>query len=757
MQQRRILCIVIMICATLKVSAQNSYETRVRNYIEQYKEWAIAEQKRSGVPAAITLAQGIHETSAGNSELALNANNHFGIKCRREWQGQTYKYTDDAPDECFRKYPSALQSYKDHSDYLAGSKRYEALFRLSIKDYKGWAQGLKRCGYATNPKYAHLLIKIVEEYNLNDFTYAALKDDYNPVKQAEQNTTSLVAEVIPEEEPTPVVASSVSNPVLSKSTKKKGTLSVSYEEEKKTEKAAEEVTDYPATAEYGKLVNINGLSAFYAKKGAVLLEDAFKYNIRYAKLLEINELPDLPLEADMYIYLDKKNSKGIHKTHIVKPGETLLQIAQAQAMQLKYLKYYNRIAANEEPVAGAVLQLQQYSENKPATYVKTVAPREEVASFAGSNPSVIPQGSTRKRGSYVSKKESNSSSPQQESLVSTVVAEERKTIHKEQATVPNIVSANELPATKIVASNPAPENVSEPLPGAAISPTEQKIEVKETEEKMITPVQADDEVAEKIEIVKTEVAAIDNAKEPTPVEPVVVKEEIKEVSEIVAEQPKIEPKPVEPVVVKEEIKEVSEVVAEPQVETKTVEAVAVENVPVKKEAVEYDVVQPAPIIVSQNKQVETAKEEVAAPKAELIEPIKTAKANMKPVATKSPTVVAPAKLAVPEIPEEPKDEFERLKAKLDRVVYAVNTTPTPPKVEEKKPEPVRDVAKPKQEQLQKTILPAQPEVAKTYTVKKGDTAFSIAKKHNISMRQLMDWNKLDFDKVKEGQKLRVKP
>lgn len=182
MQKWMIAGVIMVASVVSKVNAQESYEARVAKYIEQYKDWAMAEQKRSGVPAAITLAQGIHETSAGNSELATNANNHFGIKCKKEWTGLTYTYTDDAPDECFRKYPSALQSYKDHSDYLAGSARYAALFKLSSTDYTGWAQGLKRCGYATNPKYSSILIKLIEDYHLQDYTVAAQQGDFNPVK-----------------------------------------------------------------------------------------------------------------------------------------------------------------------------------------------------------------------------------------------------------------------------------------------------------------------------------------------------------------------------------------------------------------------------------------------------------------------------------------------------------------------------------------------------------------------------------------------
>ena len=147
---------VLSICMMLGVTGvyAQDYNARVQQYIEQYKDLAIAEQKRSGIPAAITLAQGIHETGAGNSELATEANNHFGIKCKKEWKGMTFTHTDDAPNECFRKYQRAEDSYKDHSDYLRSGTRYSKLFSLSMTDYAGWAIGLRQCGYATNPAYA---------------------------------------------------------------------------------------------------------------------------------------------------------------------------------------------------------------------------------------------------------------------------------------------------------------------------------------------------------------------------------------------------------------------------------------------------------------------------------------------------------------------------------------------------------------------------------------------------------------------------
>src|ERR1700761_7108128 len=158
MQKWIISCITMLLCVVANVRAQDTYADKVAQYINQYKSLAIAEQKRSGVPASVILGQGILETDAGCSELVTGANNHFGIKCKKEWTGETFAHTDDAPNECFRKYKCAEDSYKDHSEYLRTSARYADLFKLSKTDYAAWAFGLKRCGYATSPTYAKRLI-----------------------------------------------------------------------------------------------------------------------------------------------------------------------------------------------------------------------------------------------------------------------------------------------------------------------------------------------------------------------------------------------------------------------------------------------------------------------------------------------------------------------------------------------------------------------------------------------------------------------
>jgi flagellum-specific peptidoglycan hydrolase FlgJ len=138
-------------------------------YFETFREMAVHEMHRSGVPASITLAQGALESGDGNSTLARSANNHFGIKCHNDWNGRKIYYDDDAKNECFRKYPSVEDSYRDHSDYLREKQRYAFLFELDPLDYKGWARGLKKAGYATNPSYASKLIEIIDEYDLHRY------------------------------------------------------------------------------------------------------------------------------------------------------------------------------------------------------------------------------------------------------------------------------------------------------------------------------------------------------------------------------------------------------------------------------------------------------------------------------------------------------------------------------------------------------------------------------------------------------------
>src|SRR5690606_4192469 len=174
--------------ATSKV---NVSKNTVEDYIDLYSGAAMQSMKTYGIPASIKLAQGILESGSGNGTLCRTANNHFGIKCKEEWTGETVSHTDDAPDECFRKYHSALESYNDHSEFIAHRVYYKNLFTLDKSDYSAWAKGLKKAGYATDPKYAQKLISIIERYKLYEYDREVLNSGYvAPIRTVSPTTLS---------------------------------------------------------------------------------------------------------------------------------------------------------------------------------------------------------------------------------------------------------------------------------------------------------------------------------------------------------------------------------------------------------------------------------------------------------------------------------------------------------------------------------------------------------------------------------------
>ena len=178
MKKLKLFLILIISCLTLQAQTRNK---QYEDYIKKYRELAVEEMKKYHIPASITLAQGLLESGAGQSTLARKSNNHFGIKCGSDWRGKTFSHDDDARGECFRAYKHPKESYEDHSKFLAGRSRYASLFKLKITDYKGWARGLKKAGYATNPRYADLLIGIIELYELHKY------DEKNYLKWIKKN------------------------------------------------------------------------------------------------------------------------------------------------------------------------------------------------------------------------------------------------------------------------------------------------------------------------------------------------------------------------------------------------------------------------------------------------------------------------------------------------------------------------------------------------------------------------------------------
>lgn len=196
---QRLVYIVLALSVVLSVGRVSAQQKLTRaQYIEKYAPMAVESQLLYGIPASITLAQGCLESANGNSRLAREANNHFGIKCGGSWDGPSLAHDDDAPQECFRSYSSVAESFVDHALFLSERERYRSLFDLDPKDYKGWARGLKAAGYATNPAYADLLIRIIEDNNLQRFDNALLADYVAPVVEhpvvKEEQTTMESAE-----------------------------------------------------------------------------------------------------------------------------------------------------------------------------------------------------------------------------------------------------------------------------------------------------------------------------------------------------------------------------------------------------------------------------------------------------------------------------------------------------------------------------------------------------------------------------------
>ena len=266
----------------------------IQDYILRFKDIAMEEMKRTGVPAAITLAQGIHETSAGQSVLVRKSNNHFGIKCKAEWRGPSVSHDDDARGECFRKYDDAYDSYRDHSDFLATRPHYASLFKLDPTDYEAWARGLKKAGYATNPKYAQILVKIIRDYNLQDYTLIAMgsqQEKPNEIwannKRQENNTASVVVGPAASIEPQKII--------------------------------------YPAG-----VFKINETKVVFIPKGTSFLAVADEYNVNLNRLFDFNDMrPQEVAGNDQLIYLQRKRKTGANEFHIVAKGESLYDIAAA--------------------------------------------------------------------------------------------------------------------------------------------------------------------------------------------------------------------------------------------------------------------------------------------------------------------------------------------------------------------------------------------------------------------------------------------
>jgi LysM repeat protein len=331
--------------ASRLVVSSSGGEADVQAYINKYKDLAISEMNRAGIPASITLAQGMIESDFGRSSLAVQANNHFGIKCHNEWKGPTVQYHDNRRNECFRKYSRPEDSYRDHSDFLRTASRYGFLFDLSPTDYKGWAKGLKRAGYATNPDYANMLIRKIEE---NSLYYL---DTKTPLKQV------------------PAVQVAAANPVNKRSeNKEQVNIELVNAEPPKTKPANNDpdqvqlvINDnFTIPAYVNRVMENNRIQYIIVKDGETVDMIEKEFQLLKWELQRYNELgDDFTLFAGQILYLQPKRDKAEigKETHTVVEGDTMYSVSQKYGIKLKKLYEYNGMAEGEEPSQGQKIWL----------------------------------------------------------------------------------------------------------------------------------------------------------------------------------------------------------------------------------------------------------------------------------------------------------------------------------------------------------------------------------------------------------------
>lgn len=315
MLTNRYLHLLFVSLTALVMTARTNARTA---YVLKYSQIAVDEMNRSGIPASITLAQGILESGNGLSELAKKSNNHFGIKCHGSWTGEKVYHDDDAKGECFRAYKEVRHSYEDHTDFLVRGSRYEFLFELDPTDYKGWAKGLKKAGYATAPDYADKLIRIIEQEELHRFDFAATA---------------------------PLLAS-------------EDTLSV------KTEGPTLNAKGKPVTNAKKKFLihrmkhHENGTPYVILKQGETIEILSDSLNMRVVVLLAINDATyETVLKVGEAVFIDYKKTRSKKKFVVATNGLTMRAISQQNAIRLDKLYKYNNYPVGRQPKNGEKIRL----------------------------------------------------------------------------------------------------------------------------------------------------------------------------------------------------------------------------------------------------------------------------------------------------------------------------------------------------------------------------------------------------------------
>lgn len=308
------ICTIALFAAVPGPDSGRSPQTR---YIERYSKLAVEEMYRSGVPASITLAQGLLESRYGQSELAVNGNNHFGIKCHN-WRGDKMYHDDDKKGECFRKYDSPEESFRDHSDFLRYRDRYKFLFDLEPTDYKGWAHGLKKAGYATDTSYPQKLIRLIEEYELHKYD----RRDEEFIRRPE--SPSRMEKVSPLND------------------------------------KQRETFHFALTRQ---MYSINGVPFVYSVEGETYSSIAARYNLFPKEILRYNDLKEeVTLYPGTVVYIQRKKKQaapGLDKYIVEEYGESLVDIAQRYAVRLSSLRRMNKFPSGYVPKEGEVIILRK--------------------------------------------------------------------------------------------------------------------------------------------------------------------------------------------------------------------------------------------------------------------------------------------------------------------------------------------------------------------------------------------------------------
>lgn len=326
--KRTFFLLVLMWLLDMGVYAQ---KTTRAEYIEKYAKLAVQEMQRTGIPASITLAQACLESNDGNSDLSIASNNHFGIKCHKTWQGERMYHDDDAKGECFRVYPQVYDSYIDHSNFLRNGQRYAFLFEFDKNDFTSWAYGLKRAGYATNPNYPKLLIKIIEDNQL--YKYDTMTPEmFQEKKKADEEEEDVVVKG-----DAPVSTIEPPNPVSFEPTKKRHERNI---------------------------YTNNGKRFIILQKGETLYSISQKFHIPLWKLYDYNDISAGEVLADSSIvYIEQKGLRAgkEYMTHTVRPGETFQSISQLYAIKANRLARINNAVLQNSLEPGTNIYVRKYA------------------------------------------------------------------------------------------------------------------------------------------------------------------------------------------------------------------------------------------------------------------------------------------------------------------------------------------------------------------------------------------------------------